>query len=127
MEDWSWAPTKRRLTALYRLTTPYRAQTALAVVSLLAATLTSLVPPLLVKVAIDDGIGKGNLEALTVTVILFVVAGLVNLLASMAQTYFTGWTGERMLADLRNTSSATCSASRSASSSATGRASSSAG
>ena len=30
------------------------------------------------------------------------VAGLANLLASMAQTYFTGWTGERILADLRN-------------------------
>jgi ATP-binding cassette subfamily B protein len=72
------------------------------VASLVAATLTALVPPFLAKLAIDDGIGEGDLEALTVIVVLFVVAGLANLLASMAQTYFTGWTGERILADLRN-------------------------
>jgi ATP-binding cassette subfamily B protein len=102
VEDWSWAQTARRITTLARLTAPYRARTFLAVASLVAATLTALVPPFLAKLAIDDGIGEGDLEALTVIVILFVVAGLANLLASMAQTYFTGWTGERILADLRN-------------------------
>src|SRR6185503_17857 len=30
-------------------------------------------------------------------------AGLATIAASAAQTYFTGWTGERILADLRNT------------------------
>ena len=35
-------------------------------------------------------------------VALFVAAGLASLAASSAQTYFTGWTGERILADLRN-------------------------
>ncbi len=102
VEDWSWAQTARRITTLARLTAPYRARTILAVASLVAATLTALVPPFLAKLAIDDGIGEGDLEALTVIVVLFVVAGLANLLASMAQTYFTGWTGERILADLRN-------------------------
>jgi len=102
VEDWSWAQTARRITTLARLTAPYRARTFLAVTSLVAATLTALVPPFLAKLAIDDGIGEGDLEALTVIVVLFVVAGLANLLASMAQTYFTGWTGERILADLRN-------------------------
>ena len=43
------------------------------------------------------------MDALTIIVVLFVVAALANLLTSMAQTYFTGWTGERILADLRNT------------------------
>jgi ABC-type multidrug transport system fused ATPase/permease subunit len=102
VKDWSWAQTARRITTLARLTAPYRARTFLAVASLVAATLTALVPPFLAKLAIDDGIGEGDLEALTVIVVLFVVAGLANLLASMAQTYFTGWTGERVLADLRN-------------------------
>ena len=32
----------------------------------------------------------------------FVAVSLVGVAASYAQTYFTGWTGERMLADLRN-------------------------
>jgi ABC-type multidrug transport system fused ATPase/permease subunit len=103
VNDWSWAQTARRITTLARLTARYRARTSLAVASLLAATLTALVPPFLAKLAIDDGISEGDLEALTLIVVLFVVAGLANLLASMAQTYFTGWTGERILADLRNT------------------------
>ena len=103
VEDWSWAQTMRRVSALARLTVPYRGRTALAVASLVAATLTALVPPLLAKVAIDEGVSEGNMEALTITVVLFVVAGAANLLAGMAQTYFTGWTGERILADLRNT------------------------
>src|ERR671918_441882 len=51
---------------------------------------------------VDDGIRGGNLDTLTVIVALFVVAGLANLGTSAAQTYFTGWTGERILADLRN-------------------------
>jgi ABC-type multidrug transport system fused ATPase/permease subunit len=103
VNDWSWARTARRIATLARLTAPYRARTALAVGSLVLATLTALAPPFLAKLAIDDGIADGDMEALAVIVALFVAAGLANLLASMAQTYFTGWTGERILADLRNT------------------------
>jgi ABC-type multidrug transport system fused ATPase/permease subunit len=102
VEDWSWARTARRVSTLARLTAPYKARTTLAVVSLLAATLTALAPPFLAKVAVDDGIREGNLGLLTVVVVLFVAAGLASLAASAAQTYFTGWTGERILADLRN-------------------------
>ena len=35
-------------------------------------------------------------------VVAFVAAGVLGIVFSYAQTYFTGWTGERMLADLRN-------------------------
>ena len=49
------------------------------------------------------GIRKQDVHALTIVVVLFVIAGLLNLGTSAAQTYFTGWTGERILADLRNT------------------------
>ena len=102
VDDWSWAQTVRRVSTLARLTAPYRARTLLAVISLLVATVTALLPPLLAKLAIDDGINGGDVGALTLYIALFLVAGLANLLASMAQTYFTGWTGERILADLRN-------------------------
>src|SRR5262249_48200953 len=44
-----------------------------------------------------------EMQALELIVALFVVAGLATIGASAAQTYFTGWTGERILADLRNT------------------------
>ncbi|MGH3023022.1 MAG: ABC transporter ATP-binding protein, partial [Gaiellaceae bacterium] len=100
--DWSWARTARRISTLARLTAPYKLRTGLAVGSLVAATLTALAPPFLAKLAIDDGINQGDLDHLTLIVALFVVAGLANLGTSVLQTYFTGWTGERILADLRN-------------------------
>ena len=49
-----------------------------------------------------DAIQHGDSEALLAIVALFVVAGLGTIATSSAQTYFTGWTGERILADLRN-------------------------
>jgi ABC-type multidrug transport system fused ATPase/permease subunit len=102
VDDWSWQRTARRVSTLARLAAPYKLRTTLAVLSLLAATLTALAPPYLAKLALDDGIRKQDLSALTVIVVLFVVAGLASLATSAAQTYFTGWTGERILADLRN-------------------------
>ena len=102
VRDWSWRATLRRIRFLARYTKRYRLRTTLAVVSLLLATLTSLVPPYLAKVAIDDGVRKGDLALLTVLVVLMLAAGVASLFTSSAQTYFTGWTGERILADLRN-------------------------
>jgi ABC-type multidrug transport system fused ATPase/permease subunit len=102
VDDWSWQRTARRISTLARLTAPYKLRTTLAVLSLLAATLTALVPPYLAKLAVDDGISERDLQALTTIVLLFIVAGVANLATSSAQTYFTGWTGERILADLRN-------------------------
>jgi len=102
VQDWSWDQTKRRLTTLVRLIRPYKARTALAIGSLLAATLVSLAPPYLIKLAIDEGIRQRQLHRLELIVIAFLVVGVLGLVFSYAQTYFTGWTGERMLADLRN-------------------------
>jgi ATP-binding cassette, subfamily B, bacterial len=100
--DWSWRRTVRRVSTLGRLLAPYKRRTAFAAAALLAATLTALAPPYLAKLAIDDGIRGRDLELLSLLVVLFVAAGVANLVTSSAQTYFTGWTGERILADLRN-------------------------
>ena len=102
VSDWSWPRTARRVSTLARLAAPYKVRTALAIGSLLAAALTALIPPYLTKPAVDDGIRGGDLELLGWLVAAFVAAGVVNLMTSSAQTYFTGWTGERILADLRN-------------------------
>jgi ABC-type multidrug transport system fused ATPase/permease subunit len=102
IDDWSWARTARRISTLAGLTRPYKGRTILAIVSLLLATATALAPPYLVKIAVDDGIRQRDLGALTWIVVAFVGAGLASLLTAAAQTYFTGWTGERILADLRN-------------------------
>ena len=101
VSDWSWRQTARRVRALATLTRPYKKRTALALVSLLLATAFALLPPFLAKQAIDLGIEQKDLHRLALTVAGFLLAGLLGWGASSAQTYFTGWTGERILADLR--------------------------
>ena len=101
VEDWSWERTRRRLGMLVSLTRPYRTRTLLSIVSLLLATATALAPPFLSKYALDDGIRRHDLGALWWIVGAFLVAGLLNWAMSYAQTYLTGWVGERILADLR--------------------------
>ena len=101
VDDWSWGQTKRRLRALYRLARPYKLRTAVAIVALLGATVVALAPPYLVGRTVDE-VKKGDTSTLPWLVGAFVAAGVFGILFSYAQTYFTGWTGERMLADLRN-------------------------
>jgi len=101
VDDWSWARTKRRFGALYRLARPYKLRTFVAILSLLGATAAALAPPYLLGRTVDE-VNHGSTEHLTVLVALFVAAGVLGVAFSYGQTYFTGWTGERMLADLRN-------------------------
>ena len=101
VQDWSWRQTRRRLGTLLRLARPYKARTALAGATLVGYTLVALLPPFLAKLAVDEGIAAGDLTTLTAVVVAFVAAGVAAFAFSGAQTYFTGWVGERALADLR--------------------------
>jgi ATP-binding cassette subfamily B protein len=101
IDDWSWRQTRRRLRVLLRLARPYRARSAVAVVTLIAYTGVALLPPYLAKLAVDDGIGEQDLRALSIVVAAFLAAGIAAFVLSSAQTYSTGWVGERALADLR--------------------------
>jgi ABC-type multidrug transport system fused ATPase/permease subunit len=100
--DWSWRRTRRRIALLAGLALPYRARTGGALATLLAYTVVALAPPYLAKLAIDQGISENDLGRLSFLVALFLVAALAALVLSSANTYLTGWVGERMLADLRN-------------------------
>ena len=100
--DWSWRRTRRRLGMLARMALPYKGRTTLALVTLLGFTLVGLAPPYLAKLAVDEGIRPGDLGRLTQIVLLFLGSALLALALSSANTYLTGWTGERVLADLRN-------------------------
>jgi ATP-binding cassette, subfamily B, bacterial len=101
VEDWSWTQTGRRLKTLVGLARPYKGRTTLAGITLVAYTLAALLPPYLAKVAVDRGIEQKDLHTLTLVVIAFLAAGTAAFVLSAAQTYFTGWVGERALADLR--------------------------
>src|SRR5262245_14775583 len=110
VKDWSWRKTRRRLSTLWQLASPYKLRTILSLLTLLAATATALLPPWLAKYALDTVAGGQGTQVVTSNpdltklwwiVIAFVLAGLANWGTSYAQTYTTGWVGERMLADLR--------------------------
>jgi ATP-binding cassette subfamily B protein len=104
VRDWSMRQMRRRTRTLWSLTTPYRLRTTLSIVSLVLATATALAPPYLAKYAVDtvdNAAGQVDLQKLTWIVVLLLLAGLANWGMSYAQTYLTGWVGERILADLR--------------------------
>jgi ABC-type multidrug transport system fused ATPase/permease subunit len=90
-----------RLRHLASLLRPYRGRVLLTLVTLWVATGAALVPPYLAGRAIDDGIGDGDTGALTIIVIAFVAAAVVNWGATYAQTYLINWVGQRALQDLR--------------------------
>jgi len=91
----------RKLHGLLQLLRPYRAKVVLMFVALVTATAAALVPPYLAGRAIDDGIRKGDADFLTVIMIAFIGAALINWGATYVQTYLVNWVGQRALQDLR--------------------------
>ncbi|MCA1682629.1 MAG: ABC transporter ATP-binding protein/permease [Actinobacteria bacterium] len=91
----------RKLRGLLVLLRPYRGRVALMFLALIAGTAASLAPPPLAKLAIDDGIIPGDLGTLNLVVVGFIVSALVVWGATYAQSYLTGWVGQRALQDLR--------------------------
>jgi ABC-type multidrug transport system fused ATPase/permease subunit len=91
----------RNLSGLLRLLGPYRARCATALAALLVGTAAALAPPLLAKVAIDQGIHRHDTNTLVLVVGAFLLAAVLFSLMSYVQTYLVGWVGQRALADLR--------------------------
>jgi ATP-binding cassette, subfamily B, bacterial len=91
----------RKLRGLIELLTPYKWRVLAMSIALVTATVAALAPAPLAKLAIDDGIRKGDVGALDLIVAAFLVSALVYAVASYAQTYLVGWVGQRALQDLR--------------------------
>ena len=91
----------RRLRHLVSLLGPYRGRVLLMLLSLLVATAAALAPPYLAGRAIDAGIREQDTGALTLILIAFVSAALLNWVATYFQTYLISWVGQRALQDLR--------------------------
>jgi ABC-type multidrug transport system fused ATPase/permease subunit len=90
-----------RLGHLVSLLRPYRVRVALMFVALLLSTAAALAPPYLAGRAIDDGIKNGDTKALTIIVLLFLAAAVINWAATYVQTFLINWVGQRALQDLR--------------------------
>jgi ATP-binding cassette subfamily B protein len=84
-----------------QLLAPYRARSAAMLAALLVGTAASLAPPLLAKVAIDQGIAHHDTTTLALVVGAFLLSALLVWTMTYVQTYLVGWVGQRALADLR--------------------------
>ena len=91
----------RNLRGLLALLRPYRLRVSAMLTALVLGTAASLAPPLLAKVAIDEGIDRHDTRTLVLVVIAFLVSALLVWAMTYAQTYLVGWVGQRALADLR--------------------------
>ncbi len=91
----------RKLRGLMVLLAPYRLRVVAMFASLLLGTAAALAPAPLAQKAIDDGILAKDVGFLNIIVVAFVVSAFVVWVATYAQTYLTGWIGQRALQDLR--------------------------
>ena len=91
----------RKLRKLLELLRPYRARVVLGLIALVLATGASLVPPYLAGRAIDSGIRAHDERALTLILALFLLAAVLNWIATYGETYLINWVGQRALQDLR--------------------------
>ncbi len=90
----------RKVRGLVELLRPYKGRVALMFLTLILATGAALAPIPLAMQAVT-GVLHRDLAELDRIVIVFLAAALVSWGASAAQTYLTGWVGQRALQDLR--------------------------
>ena len=91
----------RKIRWMLGLLRPYRGRVAAMFVALLIATAAGLAPPYLAGLAVDKGINGNDLRRSTGSSPRSSASALLFWVATYAQTYLTGWVGERALQDLR--------------------------
>lgn len=90
------------LKAIVPLIRPYKGVLALAIIVLLAASLTTASLPIAARFLIDNGITTGDMEKIDFyfKLVLAVILGISAL--SALRLYLITWLGERIVADLRS-------------------------
>jgi ABC-type multidrug transport system fused ATPase/permease subunit len=96
--DFDW----NLLTRAFGFMAPYKRTVALSILSVLAVTASDLATPYLLRMAIDRDIAGGNMPGLLRTGALYLCAILINNISTTGQIYVTGWTGQRVIFDLRD-------------------------
>jgi ABC-type multidrug transport system fused ATPase/permease subunit len=91
----------RKVRWLFGLLRPYRGRVVLMMMALIFATAAALAPPYLAGQAIDQGLLPGDIQALNLIVVAFLVTAIVFWAATWLQTYLVGWIGQRVLQGLR--------------------------
>ncbi|UCH32260.1 MAG: ABC transporter ATP-binding protein [Candidatus Bathyarchaeota archaeon] len=79
----------------------YKRRFTITVVAIVIVSLTGLLPPYLLQVAIDNYIVSSNFTGLTIISAILVSVYLVNWISAYLRTFQMSWIGENMVNDLR--------------------------
>ncbi len=90
----------RKLRALAVLLRPYKGRSLAMLGSMLLSVATSLAPPLLAGLAVND-VKDGDVHGLTIITLVFLVAAMFNWGSSYLETFLVNFVGQRVLQDLR--------------------------
>ncbi|MDH5440136.1 MAG: ABC transporter ATP-binding protein/permease [Candidatus Bathyarchaeota archaeon] len=94
-------PDRVLLSRLLKHILPYRKRLAIVMTAIMATTITGLIQPKIMQIAIDEYIFQGNFEGLSSLSLAFITLLLVNWISSYLQTYHLGWMGQNMLYEMR--------------------------
>lgn len=94
-------PDRVLIARLAKYVLKHKGRLAIAVAAVLVASLSGLVPPYLLKVAIDNYIVQGNLTGLTFIAIILVAVSIINWFSDYERTYQISWLGQNMVNDIR--------------------------
>jgi len=79
----------------------YKRRFMITVVAVVVVSLTGLLPPYFLKVAVDNYVANSDLAGLTVISIILVGVYLVNWVSDYQRTYQMSWMGQNMVNELR--------------------------
>ena len=94
----TWALLRR----VWEYARPYRFKTFGLLVTILAITGLSLIPPLLMRDLIDNAIPNKNVTRLNWLALAMVAVPVTSALIGLVQRYLSATIGESLIADLRN-------------------------
>ncbi|HET9365518.1 MAG TPA: ABC transporter transmembrane domain-containing protein, partial [Candidatus Angelobacter sp.] len=81
---------------------PYVKKYVGAILLLIATSLLGLVPPLLFKQMIDNGIKAGNVRIVTLMALLLLLVALLTQITRWCMEYIHEWVSARFVADIRD-------------------------
>jgi len=86
---------------LLRYLLKYKRRFMIAVAAVVAVSLTGLLPPYLLKVAVDSYVANGDVAGLTFISMILVGVYLVNWVSDYQRTYQMSWMGQNMVNEIR--------------------------
>lgn len=95
-------PTTILLRKLFRYMMPYKLAVFTIVTCVALVSLTNMISPYLLGLAIDNYILVGDLSGLLNISLLYLLVMFMNWIATVIQGYAVEWTGQRLIYDFRN-------------------------